>query len=152
MGLARRGLARDPEGQLEVGGRGAMAVLDLAPQPVAHARLEARALLLPQRREARRVLRHQGLEPLLRDLVQAPAEGGRVAQGKLAPVAPLAQEALCCLVEQAAALQWVEPPALLRLLHRLQAQDAFQGSSLFATSAASASVAPSRGAKATRPS
>ena len=57
---------------------------------------------------------------------EPPCISRRVADRQLAAVAALAQEALRHLVEERAALQGVEAPALLRLERRLEAQHVLQ--------------------------
>src|SRR6185436_6085746 len=126
MGLAGSGLPREAEAQLEVGGHGLASALHLAMEPVAHRGLEARALLGPEGGEARRALPHERVQVYVRDLLEPPACVRGVAQGKLAAIALLAQEVLRHFVEEAATLEGIETAALLRLLRRLQPQDALE--------------------------
>src|SRR5437762_247432 len=126
MRLARRRLAREAEAQLEVGGHGLAPALHLAVEPVAHRGLEARALLRPEGGEARGILLHERIQLRVREPLQAPPALRRVAQGELAAIALRAQELLRDLVEDAASLEGIEAPPLLRLLRRLQAQHALQ--------------------------
>ena len=165
-----------PKAELEVGRDRALPAVQLALEPLAQVGLEAGALLLPQGGEPRRARPHQGVEVLVGQLVQAAAHLRTVAERELAAVAPLAQELLRHLVEDAAALERIEaraappapPPARAaartaagtgsrsaRTTARRLAEmgrAAVTGSSLRAISAASSVGTPSRGAKATRPS
>ena len=84
--------------------------------------MEAALLALPEQGEARGAPRDEALERLLGHLGEP---GPRRVVGRdrqLAPVAPLAQEALGHLVEEVAPLEGLDPPALLGLGRRLQAQ------------------------------
>ena len=121
MRLVAAHLAGEPEGDLEMRGRGAFGELRFALEPLGEPVAEARALPLPQQGESRRAAGHQRGQRLVGHLHQAPARLRVIAHGQLAAVAPLPQEALGHAVEQAAPLQRLQAPPLLRLEDRVQA-------------------------------
>ena len=91
-----------------------------------HRLVEPALLALPQQREAGRAAGHEALERLLRHLGEARARPLRAPHRQLAAVPELAEVALGHPVEEVAALERVDPPALLGLGRRLEAQDVLQ--------------------------
>src|SRR5262249_38672943 len=98
--LSRRRGRGHAEADLEVRGYRVSRRPGLAVEPGQHHLAEPRPLPLPEEGVAGRAPRDQGVEGQERHLLEPRAPLGRARHGQLAPLAPLAEEALGHLVEE----------------------------------------------------